>query len=129
MQNLVFAVYFSIIRLRAICAAEVIASASSRIISLNAPNPSFVVADVCCVEALKICLVLANVLICSRTTSIPRSSEAFSSKTICRIFFGPYICRARARIVEVLPVPGGPYNSKCGSRLCSTKRLIVDMMS
>ena len=31
---------------------------------------------------VKICLVDANVLICSRTTSIPRSSEALSSNTI-----------------------------------------------
>ena len=36
-----------------------------------------------------ICFVDANVLICSRTTSIPLSSDAFNSKTICRMFFGP----------------------------------------
>ena len=35
MQNLVLAVYFSIIRLRAICAVEVMASASSRMMSLK----------------------------------------------------------------------------------------------
>lgn len=58
--------------------------------------------------ALNICFVEAKVLICSRTTSIPRSSEALSSKTCCRIRVGPYILRARARIVEVFPVPGGP---------------------
>lgn len=58
---------------------------------------------------------LANVLICSRTTSIPLSSLAFSSKTICRIFLVPYIRRANARIVDVLPVPGGPYSKRCGS--------------
>jgi hypothetical protein len=31
----------------------------------------------------------AKVLICSRTTSIPLSSDAFSSKTIWRMFFVP----------------------------------------
>jgi hypothetical protein len=80
-QNLVFAVYFSMIRLNAIWAVDVIASASSSIISLYAAI------DVGEVDfMLKICFVLAKVLICSRTTSIPRSSEALSSRTICRIF-------------------------------------------
>ena len=35
MQNRVLAVYFSIIRLRAICAVDVMASASSRMMSLK----------------------------------------------------------------------------------------------
>ena len=52
--------------------------------------------------------ILAKVLICSRTTSMPLSSEALSSRTICLMFLGPYIRLARARIVDVLPVPGGP---------------------
>lgn len=38
MQNRVFAVYFSIILRNAICATEVIASASSRTMSLKLPN-------------------------------------------------------------------------------------------
>jgi hypothetical protein len=83
MQNRVFAVYFSMIRLNAICAVDVIASASSRIISLY---PAIEVEDELLV---KICFVLAKVLICSRTTSIPRSSEALSSRTICRMFLEP----------------------------------------
>jgi hypothetical protein len=83
MQNLVFAVYFSMIRLKAICAVDVIASASSRIISLY---PAIEVEDELFV---KICFVLAKVLICSLTTSIPRSSEALSSSTICRMFLEP----------------------------------------
>ena len=33
--------------------------------------------------------ILANVLICSRTTSIPLSSLALSSRTICRMFLLP----------------------------------------
>jgi hypothetical protein len=39
MQNRVLAVYFSMIRRSAICAVAVMASASSRIINLKAPNP------------------------------------------------------------------------------------------
>ena len=105
MQNRVLAVYFSMIRRSAICAAEVMASASSSMMSLKAPRPDF---DGVCVAAEKICFVLAKVLICSRTTSMPRSSDALSSRTICRTFFAPYICLASARMVEVLPVPGGP---------------------
>ncbi len=37
--------------------------------------------------------------------------------------------RARARMVEVLPVPGGPYRSRCGRRLESTNLLMVARMS
>jgi hypothetical protein len=66
------------------------------------------VEDVLVGAMVKICLVEAKVLICSRTTSMPRSSEALSSSTICRIFLDPYMRRERARMVEVLPVPGGP---------------------
>ncbi len=53
-------------------------------------------------------VVLAKVLICSRTTSMPLSSLALSSRTICRMFLLPYIRLASAKIVDVLPVPGGP---------------------
>lgn len=55
-------------------------------------------------------------MICSRTTSMPRSSLALSSSTICRMFLLPYIRRARARTVDVFPVPGGPYRRRCGNR-------------
>lgn len=84
MQNLVLTVYFSMIRRRAICAVLVMASASSRIISLNPAIEDFAEAPM-----VKICLVLAKVLICSRTTSMPRSSEALSSSTIWRMLAAP----------------------------------------
>ena len=61
-QKRVFAVYFSIMRRRAICAVAVIASASSRIINLKEARE---VEDPACGTAAKICLVLLNVLICS----------------------------------------------------------------
>jgi len=32
------------------------------------------------------------------------------------MFLLPYIRRARARTVEVFPVPGGPYRRRCGNR-------------
>lgn len=51
---------------------------------------------------------LANVLILSLTTEIPLSSEAFSSNTLLRMSSGPKSSRHSARIVDVLPVPGGP---------------------
>jgi hypothetical protein len=57
----------AILRRSAAWAALVIASASSNTISFG--------------PVLKIFLVLANSLICSRTTSMPRSSEAFSCDT------------------------------------------------
>lgn len=136
-QNRVFAVYFSMIRRSAICAVAVIASASSRMINLKEPRdePDFVAGateNICFVpemwpsqqkrrkendEERKVKLNrLAKVFICSLTTSMPLSSLALSSITICRIFWLPYIRRAKARIVEVLPVPGGPYRSRCGKR-------------
>jgi len=46
---------------------------------------------------------------------MPLSSLAFSSSTICLIFLFPYIRRARAKTVDVLPVPGGPYKRRCGN--------------
>lgn len=53
----------------------------------------------------------ANILIRLRTTSIPRSSEAFNSKTASAINLGPSNSFARHNILVVFPVPGGPYNS------------------
>jgi len=57
---------------------------------------------------LVVTVVLAKFLIFSLTTLIPLSSEAFNSKTLERYNSGPNSCLQRARIVEVLPVPGGP---------------------
>jgi hypothetical protein len=59
------------------------------------------------IACLKMRLVLAKSWICSRTTSMPRSSDALSSSVIARDE-APYSERASARIVVVLPVPGGP---------------------
>lgn len=39
---------------------------------------------------------------------MPRSSEAFNSRMRERYRTGPKRDLARARMVEVLPVPGGP---------------------
>lgn len=92
-QKRALRVNFSITRRSAICAALVIASASSRMISLGA--------------LVNICLVPAKSLIFSRTTSMPRSSDAFSSSTI-DAYDLLYILCAHAMMVDVLPVPGGP---------------------
>lgn len=56
-----------LLRRSAFCASFVIASASSKIINLKPP--------------LNIVLVDAKFNICPRTIPIPRSSDAFSSKT------------------------------------------------
>lgn len=53
---------------------------------------------------------------------MPLSSDAFNSSVMLWMAV-PYICLATARIVEVLPVPGGPYSSKCGSRFSFVRRL------
>ena len=67
-QKRALRVYFSITRRSAACAALVIESASSSTISLGA--------------AVNIWRVEANSLIWSRTTSMPRSSDAFSSSVM-----------------------------------------------
>lgn len=82
------------IRLRAFCASLVIASASSSIINLKVP--------------LNMVRVEAKFNICPLTIPIPRSSEAFNSKTMALNWAGVYNCLAHANIVLVLPVPGGP---------------------
>lgn len=84
-QNRALAVYFSMMRLSAICAVLVMASASSSTMSLYPAAPPLAAAP----PTLKICFVDAKVLICSRTTSMPRSSEALSSSTIWRVFSAP----------------------------------------
>ena len=64
-------------------------------------------------------VVRAKFLIFSRTMAIPRSSEAFSSRTRVFISSGlglvgikergyPKSSLQRARMVDVFPVPGGP---------------------
>lgn len=50
----------------------------------------------------------AKSLIFVRTIEMPRSSEALSSRTRVLESVGPKSSLVRARIVEVLPVPGGP---------------------
>ena len=51
---------------------------------------------------------LAKFLIFSRTTWMPRSSDAFSSRTRLLHPAAPNKSLAMARMVEVFPVPGGP---------------------
>jgi hypothetical protein len=53
-------------------------------------------------------LVAAKPLILLRTTEIPRSSEALSSRTRVLASSGPKSWRTTARAEVVLPVPGGP---------------------
>ena len=50
----------------------------------------------------------ANILILLRTTSMPRSLEAFNSST-ASLKLAPSRHRAKQRIVVVLPTPGGPW--------------------
>jgi hypothetical protein len=71
------------------------------------------------------CFVPANSLISFRTTLIPRASDAFNSNVIELYFDAPYIRFAAATIVLVLPVPGGPYKSKCGRLSLSIKFVII----
>ena len=58
-------------------------------------------------------MICENPLIRSRTTPIPRSSEAFNSKTSFREF-SPISWRAMHNATVLFPVPGGPANSRCG---------------
>ena len=57
----------------------------------------------------------ANFFILSLTTWIPRSSDAFNSKTrdLYKSLQKSYL--ESEIIVEVLPVPGGPYINMCGT--------------
>ena len=61
----------------------------------------------------------AKFLILSRTIFIPLSSEAFISNTRSFSTEGWYNVLATAKIVDVLPVPGGPYMSRWGSWPCA----------
>ena len=89
--------YFSIVLLKAACAAPVRASASSRNIILNPFSPKGAVR--------------ANSFIFPLTTSIPLSSEAFNSCKLC-FHNSPNISLARAKALVVLPMPAGPAKSK-----------------
>jgi hypothetical protein len=125
-------------RRRADWASCVIESASSRMMILNG-GLGYVLPSLATPLMLR-GVSLANALIFSRTTLIPRSSEALSSSTRFRKLSGlrdmwwpststrqsgrveaiaadvaapkpqtdPNSCFERARIVDVLPVPGGP---------------------
>ncbi len=119
--NCAAAVQFSPL-LSANCASFVIASHSSRITSLNfALHKQCKLSMLVCLHAcyqrvhaqqyLKIVRVLTKSWICWRTMPMPLSSEALSSSTIPPML-PPYICLATASIVEVLPVPGGPYSRR-----------------
>lgn len=70
MQKRVFVVYFSIIRRKAICAVDVIASASSRMMSLKEASELATPPDSLLGLGLdaNICFVLLKVLICSLRT-------------------------------------------------------------
>ena len=95
--------------LKAYYAAFVIASASSKMTNL-------------CIPSGTVTFLFANCLIFSLTTSIPLSSEAFSSKTA---FFAvsPSMVLARAMTEVVLPVPGGPTMMQLGRFPCSEMAL------
>ncbi len=47
---------------------------------------------------------------------------------IIPLYFSPYSRLAQAMMVDVFPVPGGPYNSKCGSLFLSIKVLTAAAM-
>src|SRR3569833_3357058 len=103
-QKRVILLYVSIVRRRALWAAWVMESASSRTMILNGGHGYFSLYPgggfVSCMRAK------SNTF--SRTMEIPRSSEAFSSRTRDYNKTNPYSSLARARIVDVFPVPGGP---------------------
>merc|ERR1711983_502287 len=63
-----------------------------------------------------------------RTTSIPRSLEAFNSKT-ASLKDGPSNCLARHRIVVVLPTPGGPAMMIFGTFPCFANTAKRDTVS
>lgn len=84
MQKRVFGVYFSMIRRRAIWAVDVIASASSRMMSLYVAREvdvEFVSSEVATgVKALKICFVEEKVLICSLESRVSMFQYAVEEK-------------------------------------------------
>jgi hypothetical protein len=86
------------------CAPSVIESASSRMMTLCLPGGS-------------VTFFWANALMRFRTTSIPRSSDALSSRTPS-LNASPRSARASARMLVVLPVPGGPDRMRLGIFPC-----------
>ena len=84
----------------ACCAALVIESASSSRIILCRPGG-------------RVTFFCANILILLRTTSMPRSSDAFSSRT-ASLYEGPRSACARQRTEVVFPMPGGPVKMRLG---------------
>lgn len=87
--------YTSMVRRNACCAPSVMLSASSKMTILCRPFGS-------------VTFCWANILILLRTTSMPRSFEAFNSRT-ASLKLLPNKMRAKHRIVVVFPTPGGPY--------------------
>ena len=98
--------------LRAAWASDVSASASSMNMILNSAPPRGAV--------------LANSLIFPRTTSIPLSSEAFSSMKF-PFHSSPNIDLARAREHVVFPVPAGPVKRRWGMFLDATYALSLSV--
>mmetsp|Transcript_44799 Transcript_44799/g.107536 ORF Transcript_44799/g.107536 Transcript_44799/m.107536 type:complete len:238 (-) Transcript_44799:69-782(-) len=94
----------SIVRRSACCAPSVMASASSRMMTLCLPGGS-------------VTFFCAKALMRLRTTSMPRSSEAFSSSTPS-LKASPSNARASASTLVVLPVPGGPDRMRLGMLPC-----------
>ena len=92
--------YSSIVRRIACCAALVMESASSSNTILCRPGGN-------------VTFFCANILILLRTTSMPRSSEAFSSST-ASLYAGPSSVCARHKMEVVLPMPGGPVKIRFG---------------
>lgn len=98
--------------LSALCESCVKLSASSRIMILNGGHGYFSLYSFDAGACINACC--AKVLIRSRTTVIPLSSDALSSSTLEEKSSGPYNSLDSARIVLVFPVPGGPYIRRCG---------------
>ena len=113
-MNLHVFVYFSMVLRRAACASDVSASASSRKIILNPPSPMGAI--------------LAKSLIFVRTTSMPLSSEAFSSLKL-RLQLSPKSSRVSAIAHVVLPVPAGPAKRRWGRFLVFTYALSLSTIS
>lgn len=71
----------------------------------------------------------ANILMRLRTTSMPLSSDALSSSTASFMAAGPNKPRAMARMLVVLPVPGGPDRIRFGILPCSEMTCSRDIAS
>ena len=98
--NRVVLLYSSIVRRMACCAADVMESASSS-------------RTILCLPGGRVTFFCANILILFLTTSMPRSSEAFSSRT-ASLYAGPRRVCAKHKMLVVLPIPGGPVKMRLG---------------